>query len=72
MEIDKLTIGELKGLINFIPKQNGISTSFMVGEKYFIRSVTHYYTGRLKTITDTDLVLEDAAWIADTVRFLNH
>ena len=30
--------------------------SFRVGEKYLIRSVTFYYTGRVKTITDTDLV----------------
>jgi hypothetical protein len=43
--------------------------SFDVGKSYLIRSVTMYYTGRLMRITDTDLVLEDAAWIADTGRF---
>ena len=43
--------------------------SFEVGKCYFIRSVTMYYTGRLVRITDTDLVLENAAWIADTGRF---
>lgn len=40
-----------------------------VGEKYFIRTVTHYYTGRLIAVTDKELLLEDAAWIADTKRF---
>lgn len=40
-----------------------------VGEKYFIRSVTHYYTGRLKEICGNWLVLEKASWIADTGRF---
>ena len=43
--------------------------SFDVGKSYLIRSVTMYYTGRLASVTDTDLVLEDAAWIADTGRF---
>lgn len=43
--------------------------SFEIGEKYLIRSVTMYYTGRVARITAGDLVLEDAAWIADTGRF---
>ena len=43
--------------------------SFEVGKNYLIRSVTMYYTGRLARITETDLLLEDAAWIADTGRF---
>ena len=43
--------------------------SFELGKCYLIRTVTMYYTGRLSRITETDLVLEDAAWIADTGRF---
>lgn len=43
--------------------------SFEVGKCYLIRGVTMYYTGRLASISDTDLVLADAAWIADTGRF---
>lgn len=43
--------------------------SLKVGEQYFIRGVTHYYTGKLIAVTETDLVLERAAWIADTGRF---
>jgi hypothetical protein len=45
--------------------------SLEVGKSYFVRGVTHYYTGRLTSVTDSDLVLEDAAWIADTGRFSN-
>lgn len=45
------------------------SHSFEVGKCYFIRTVTVYHTGRLKAVTDSDLVLEDAAWVADTGRF---
>ena len=43
--------------------------SLEIGKSYFVRGVTHYYTGRLIAVTETDLVLEDAAWIADTGRF---
>lgn len=39
------------------------------GKKYFIRTVTNYLTGRLVDVTEQELVIEDAAWIADTGRF---
>jgi hypothetical protein len=47
----------------------GPSHSFVIGKAYLIRTVTMYYTGKLVSITDYDLVLDDAAWIADTGRF---
>ena len=40
-----------------------------IGECYFIRTVTHYFTGRLIWVGDKELVLEEACWIADTGRF---
>jgi len=43
--------------------------SYEVGKCYFIRGVTLYYTGRLVSVTDEDIVLEDAAWVADSGRF---
>lgn len=42
-----------------------------VGHKVFIRTVTHYYTGRITLMEDDAIVLEDAAWIACTKRFNN-
>lgn len=42
---------------------------FKVGGAYFIRTVTYFATGRVKAIVGSFLVLEDAAWIADTGRF---
>jgi hypothetical protein len=42
---------------------------FEHGKKYFIRTVAFYYTGELIGQTDTELVLSQAAWIADTGRF---
>jgi hypothetical protein len=42
---------------------------FNIGANYFIRTVTHYHTGRLVEVTENELVLEDAAWIANSGRF---
>lgn len=42
---------------------------FVVGGKYFIRTVTYFATGRVAEIKGQFLVLEDASWIADTGRF---
>lgn len=40
-----------------------------VGKNYFIRTVTHHHTGRLVAVYPAELVMEDAAWIADDGRF---
>lgn len=42
---------------------------FEVGEKYFIRTVTYFATGRVKRVVGNFLELETAAWVADTGRF---
>ena len=42
---------------------------FEIGEKYFIRTVTHYMVGKLDEITGGFLVFSNASWIADTGRF---
>lgn len=44
-------------------------TAYVIGKIYLIQTVTLYFTGRLIAINDQELVLEDAAWIADTGRF---
>lgn len=40
-----------------------------VGTSVFIRTVTLYYTGRVKKVCGQFLTLENAAWIPDTGRF---
>jgi hypothetical protein len=44
-------------------------SAWEVGKNYLIRTVTMINTGKLVAVTDQELVLEDAAWIADTGRF---
>lgn len=40
----------------------------LTGKNVFVRTVTHYYTGRLES-AGPYLHLQEAAWIADTGRF---
>ena len=69
MNLNEMTIGEAKEIAGLFNSKESKSCSLEIGKKYFIRTVTHYYTGKLISITDSDFVLEDAAWIADTGRF---
>lgn len=40
-----------------------------VGNNVLIRTVTHYQTGKIVALNPLEIVLIDAAWIADTGRF---
>ncbi len=40
-----------------------------IGANYLIRTVTMIDTGKLVAVSEHELVLEEAAWIADTGRF---
>ena len=42
---------------------------YQIGSTYFIRTVTHHFTGVLIKVFKQELVLKDAAWIADDGRF---
>lgn len=45
--------------------------SDIVGRSWFFRTVTYHLTGRVKKIIGNLLLLEEAAWIADSGRFMN-
>lgn len=71
IDIDKLTIGELRQLQSVFPGTQITTTKsnpFLLGKAYFIRTVTHHFTGRLVAVYDIELVFEDVAWIADDGR----
>lgn len=46
-----------------------VTKPWRLGEQYLIRTVTMFQTGRLAYVGEHELLLEDAAWIADTGRF---
>lgn len=71
MDFDKMTIGELKEIKRMIGDQSSTrdDAHWELGGTYFIRTVTHHLTGRLTKVSEHELVIEDAAWIADDGRF---
>lgn len=43
----------------------------LVGGKYYFRTVTYHLTGEVKKIVGRFAYLKNAAWIADSGRFMN-
>ena len=74
MNIDELTIGEAKQLARLFSSQDTkppaeAITPFEIGSAYFIRTVTFHLTGRVRAVVGGFLVLDNAAWIADSGRY---
>jgi len=64
--------------ITYVPKDsinskvievNGEESLWVIGKNYLIRTVTMIQIGRLLKVTDKELLLKDACWVADTGRF---
>lgn len=73
ININDLTLGQIKEIqglnLGLSAPVSEPATPWVVGEQYFIRTITYHATGRLTAIYPGELVLDDAAWIADSGRF---
>lgn len=78
VDINKLTVGEAREIAEMfrfnydMPRASSAAhedVHWKIGAIYLIRTVTHIDTGRLVAVTRNELVLEEAAWIADTGRY---
>lgn len=70
MNINELTLGQIKEITSLLSnKSDADNHPYKIGKPYLIRTVTMIVTGRLKWVGDKEIVLEEAAWIADTGRF---
>ena len=71
-DINSLTIGqakELAAMFGNTPTPAADTSAWEIGQPYLIRTVTMIDTGRVVAVTQQEIILEDAAWIADTGRF---
>lgn len=68
MEIENITIGEAREIARLLGNKPADEHRFKVGGNYFIRTVTHHQTGELVAVTQNELWLKNAAWIADDGR----
>lgn len=70
MNINDLTLGQIREIQNFgLSATMHDNSAWEVGKIYLIRTVTMIDTGVLVAVTPQEIILEDAAWIADTGRF---
>lgn len=73
IDLDKLTLGELKEIAKLAccaaPQGCSKRLPMPVGTKVFIRTITHHYTGLVSAVSEEEVELSNAAWIADDGRF---
>lgn len=70
MNFDNITIGEARQIAcMFAAGAQPSETSIPVGENVLIRGVTLYYVGYVERVTEQEVVLSDASWVASTGRF---
>lgn len=70
MNIEDLTLKQIREIQSFGLRPEQLSEHpFKIGKCYLIRTVTMIQTGRLIAVYPQEIVLEEAAWIADTGLF---
>lgn len=70
IEISEETFEKLKDQLQNEGYKDVNNLKDLVGEKLFIRTVTYHLTGKVKKVIGSIVELEDAAWIADSGRFM--
>ena len=71
IEVSDETYEKIKQQLGADSFKDLTSLEDMVGEKYFFRTVTYHMTGRVKKVIGSIVELENAAWIADSGRFMD-
>lgn len=72
IDIESLTMKQIKEISAMCgASRSDYEPLVKIGQKVFIRTVTHHYTGLVTRCNRDWLELEDAAWIADDGRFNN-
>ena len=74
MDLNKLSFEQLQKEVETLSNKKNVVTVkkvgvWEVGKNYVIRTVTMIDVGKLIEVTDNELVLENASWIADTGRW---
>lgn len=69
MPIDSITIKEARELAAMFGGNSVDNSAWEIGKIYLIRTVTMIDTGKVVAVTPQEIILEDAAWIADTGSF---
>jgi hypothetical protein len=65
--IDDVVYVREDSIKQFTPKLG--QSVYQVGAKLFIRTVTFHYVGLVTFVSDTEIVMENVGWVADSGRF---
>ena len=71
LEISDETYELIKNQLNADELVDISTLDDLVGQKLYIRTVTYHMTGKVVKRMGAFIQLEDAAWIADSGRFMN-
>ena len=52
-----------------VPKGDKSNPFMEINKNYFLRTVTHYFTGTLVWVGEKEIAFKNCCWIADTGRF---
>jgi len=69
MDLDQLTLGQLKQISSLNIGRSKADHPFKIGRSYMIRTVTMSNVGEVVAVVGDFLVLKNCAWIADSGRF---
>ena len=69
MNIEEMTIKDAREIAALFQTKPTEDHPYKIGVYYLIRTATMIDTGKVKRVTAQEIVLEEAAWIADTGRF---
>jgi len=69
VNIEDMTIGQAREIVSLLGGNTTKPCPFEAGKAYMIRTVTMTWTGRVRKIAGDFIILDTAAWIADTGRF---
>ena len=70
IEVSEETYEKIKDQLTQEESKEIESYDDMVGQKYFLRTVTYHLVGRVKKRVGSFLQLEQASWIPDSGRFM--
>jgi len=70
IKISEETYEKLKDQLNEEGYKEINSYDDMVGQKFFFRTVTYHFVGKVVKRVGTFLQLENASWVADSGRFM--
>jgi len=69
MEIQNLTLEQLREIALLFGMNTSRRLPIEIGTKIFVRTITAHYTGRVTAVSEEELELDEAAWIASDGRF---